>query len=95
MNVWRHAYRAGSSCRWAVFSDNVRERGVVSTLSLGLECRFLEDVCLNYVCLAAFMWGWALMRLVGRGRGVWEVCPARRIMFINELSHPERQKRRN
>ncbi|GEM_PF-3184142 len=64
MNVWRHAYRAGSSCRWAVFSDNVRERGVVSTLSLGLECRFLEDVCLNYVCLAAFMWGWALMRLV-------------------------------
>ena len=64
MNVWRHAYRAGSSCRWVVFSDNVRERGVVSTLSLGLECRFLKDVCLNYVCLAAFMWGWALMRLV-------------------------------
>lgn len=46
------------------FSDNVRGRGVVSALSLELECRFLEDVCLNYICLVAFIWGRILMRLV-------------------------------
>lgn len=46
------------------FPDNVYGRGVVSALSLELECRFLEDVCLNYICPVAFIWGRILMRLV-------------------------------